>query len=414
MLFNRMKYLTSVVVFFTILGASPEAAAQKLPDLAPTPPMGWSSWNKFGEDINENIIKKIADALVATGLRNAGYIYVNLDDCWHAPGRDADGSPMCHPEKFPSGIKALADYMHERGLKLGIYSDAGYKTCANMFGSAGHEYQDARQYAQWGVDYLKYDWCNTPDFNTKQAYTLMRDALLEAGRPILFSICEWGFTKPWEWGKDVGHMWRTCGDIGASFNDPSYFDGKFRGHTVIEQIRYNEPWRKYHGPGHWNDPDMLEVGNNLTVNQGRAHFTIWAMMAAPLILGNDIRSIDEETLKIVSNREVIAVDQDSLGVQGFKIPMGKDVETWWKPLADGGWAVAVFNISKKPVDYELNWQLFNMTDDEVSGRSTDFDKVTYSVRDLWNGGKPVKTDKPLRVKVGGEDAAMFRLTPIKK
>lgn len=407
-----MKLYLFLPVLF--LGLSLPASAQKWEGLALTPPMGWSSWNKFGTDINEKVIMEIADALVETGLRDAGYVYVNLDDCWHAPGRDADGMPMCDPDKFPSGIKALADYMHERGLKLGIYSDAGYRTCAEKFGSAGHEYQDALQYARWGVDYLKYDWCNTPDFNTKQAYTLMRDALREAGRPIVFSICEWGFTKPWEWGKDIGHMWRTCGDIGASFNDPSYFDGKFRGHTVIEQLRYNEPWRKYHGPGHWNDPDMLEVGNDLTVNQGRAHFGLWAMMAAPLILGNDLRSIDKETLAILSNREVIAVDQDSLGIQGFKIPVGHNVETWWKPLCDGDWAVLVLNINKEPVDYELNWQLFNMTDDEVSGRSTDFRNITYTGRDLWNGGKTFKTDRPLKIRVGGEDAAMFRLSPLKK
>ena len=395
------------------LSLAATGSAQLWEGLAETPPMGWSSWNKFGTEINEKAIMEIADALVSTGLRDAGYVYVNIDDCWQAPERDADGWPVADPERFPSGIKALADYVHERGLKLGIYSDAGYRTCAEKFGSAGHEYQDALQYARWGVDYLKYDWCNTPDFNTKQAYTLMRDALREAGRPIVFSICEWGFTRPWEWANGVGHMWRSCGDIGASFNAPSFFDGKFRGHTVIEQLRYNEPWRKYHGPGHWNDPDMLEVGNDLTVNQGRAHFGLWAMMAAPLILGNDLRSMDKETLDIISNREVIAVDQDSLGVQGFKIPVGQNVETWWKPLSGGDWAVLVLNINKEPVSYELNWQMFNMTDDEVSGRSTDFDKITYTVRDLWNGGKPTKTDKPLKVKVGGEDAAMYRLTPIK-
>ena len=395
------------------LSLAATGSAQLWEGLAETPPMGWSSWNKFGTEINEKAIMEIADALVSTGLRDAGYVYVNIDDCWQAPERDADGWPVADPERFPSGIKALADYVHERGLKLGIYSDAGYRTCAEKFGSAGHEYQDALQYARWGVDYLKYDWCNTPDFNTKQAYTLMRDALREAGRPIVFSICEWGFTRPWEWANGVGHMWRSCGDIGASFNDPSYFDGKFRGHTVIEQLRYNVPWRKYHGPGHWNDPVMLEVGNDLTVNQGRAHFGLWAMMAAPLILGNDLRSMDKETLDIISNREVIAVDQDSLGVQGFKIPVGQNVETWWKPLSGGDWAVLVLNINKEPVSYELNWQMFNMTDDEVSGRSTDFDKITYTVRDLWNGGKPTKTDKPLKVKVGGEDAAMYRLPPIK-
>ena len=405
----KLKHLFAAL--FLSLAAT--GSAQLWEGLAETPPMGWSSWNKFGTEINEKAIMEIADALVSTGLRDAGYIYVNIDDCWQAPERDADGWPVADPERFPSGIKALADYVHERGLKLGIYSDAGYRTCAERFGSAGHEYQDALQYARWGVDYLKYDWCNTPDFNEKQAYTLMRDALREAGRPILFSICEWGFSHPWEWAKGVGHMWRSCGDIGASFNDPSYFDGKFRGHTVIEQLRYNEPWRKYHGPGHLNDADMLEVGNDLTVNQGRAHFGLWAMMASPLILGNDLRSMDKETLDIISNRDVIAVDQDSLCVQGFKIPVGHNVETWWKPLAGGDWAVLVLNINKEPVDYELNWQMFNMTDDEVSGRSTDFDKTVYTVRDLWNGGKPTKTDKPLKVKVGGEDAAMYRLTPIK-
>ena len=295
-----MKRIKTLLTVSLLLMAVQVCFSQRTPDkplpkwegLADTPQMGWSSWNKFQTNIHEDLIKDIADKMVEYGLVDAGYVYLNLDDGWHGE-RDAQGFIHEDPEKFPSGMKALADYLHARGLKLGIYSDAGTNTCACYAGSLGHEYQDAFMYAHWGVDYLKYDWCYTNNINPKGAYALMRNALRAAGRPILFSMCEWGSSKPWEWAADVGHSWRTTGDIGISFmpiplrHGP---DGRplWKALGVMEIVEMNEPLRQYAGPGHWNDPDMLEVGNGMSVSEDRAHFTLWCMMAAPLILGNDI------------------------------------------------------------------------------------------------------------------------------
>lgn len=388
--------------------------AQKWEGLADTPPMGWSSWNKFACNVDEGMIREIADALVASGLADAGYVYINIDDCWHAAERDADGFPQCDPERFPSGMKALADYVHAKGLKLGIYSDAGCKTCALRFGSLGHEYQDALQYARWGIDYLKYDWCNSENINPVGAYTLMRDALRAAGRPILFSICEWGTNKPWEWAQEVGHLWRTTGDIGLAFSDPADFKVDWRPRTVLENLDSNAGLRRHAGPGHWNDPDMLEVGNGMPVNQDRAHFTMWCMMAAPLILGNDVRTMSDETAAILLDREVIAIDQDSLGVQGLRYETDNGLEVWFKPLAGGDWAFCLLNRTLEPRRYLIDWQRFNFTDVEVSQRSTDFDKIVYEGRDLWFGGKPFRTNRVREVVVPAEDVVLYRLTPVKK
>lgn len=374
--------------------------------------MGWNSWNCWGLDVSAEKVKSSAQALLDKGLADYGYAYINIDDSWEAPERDANGDLLAN-DKFPD-MKGLGEWLHDEGLKFGIYSSPGVTTCGNYLGSIDHEENDARMYNEWGIDYLKYDWCGyqqkwmTEKDNYTRAsfirpYMLMEKYLREQPRDIFYSLCQYGWEEVWKWGPMVdANSWRTTGDITDTWESMSDIG-----------FRQQEDLYPYAAPGHWNDPDMLEVGNDLTVNQGRAHFGLWAMMAAPLILGNDLRSMDKETLDIISNREVIAVDQDSLGVQGFKIPVGQNVETWWKPLSGGDWAVLVLNINKEPVSYELNWQMFNMTDDEVSGRSTDFDKITYTVRDLWNGGKPTKTDKPLKVKVGGEDAAMYRLTPIK-
>lgn len=388
--------------------------AQKWEGLAETPPMGWSSWNKFGRNVDERMIRETADAMVASGLADAGYVYINIDDCWHAPDRDADGFPQCDPEHFPGGMKALADYIHARGLKLGIYSDAGHKTCAGRFGSLGHEYQDALQYARWGIDYLKYDWCHNENINPVGAYTLMRDALRAAGRPILFSMCEWGSNKPWEWASEVGHMWRSTGDIGAVFAGPIEAEpGAWKPRTVLENLDSNAGLRRYAGPGHWNDPDMLEVGNGMSVNQDRAHFTMWCMMAAPLILGNDLRAMPQETAAILLNKEAIAIDQDPLGVQGLRYETDNGLEIWFKPLAGGDWAFCLFNRTQEPRRYLIDWRRFCFTDVEVSQRSTDFDKVVYQGRDLWSGGKPFRTNRVREVLVPAEDVVLYRLTPVK-
>lgn len=385
--------------------------AQTRESLSLTPQMGWSSWNKFQGNINEDIIKSIADAMVASGLKDAGYTYINIDDCWHGK-RDADGFIQADPKHFPHGIKALADYVHSRGLKLGIYSDAGSETCAGRPGSLGHEYQDALQYARWEVDYLKYDWCNTTNVNAQGAYQLMRDALQTAGRPIFFSMCEWGDNHPWRWAKDIGDSWRIGPDIWCSFDSTRVFPTYIQC-SVIDCINRNDSLRSYAGPGHWNDPDMLEVGNGLSANQDRAHFTMWCMMASPLILGNDVRNMSDETKAILTNRDLIAIDQDKLGVQGLRFLIREGLEYWFKPLSNGDWAMTIFNPTRQPLSCSLNWQEFNLTDEEVSKRSTAFDQNVYKIKNLWTGrmeGKTtLKSKIERKVSVPAQDVITYRL-----
>ena len=385
--------------------------AQTRESLSLTPQMGWSSWNNFQGNINEDIIKSIADAMIASGLKDAGYTYINIDDCWHGK-RDADGFIQADPKHFPHGIKALADYVHSRGLKLGIYSDAGSETCAGRPGSLGHEYQDALQYARWGIDYLKYDWCNTTNVNAQGAYQLMRDAIQAAGRPIFFSMCEWGDNHPWRWAKGIGDSWRIGPDIWCSFDSTRVFPTYIQC-SVIDCINRNDSLRSYAGPGHWNDPDMLEVGNGLSANQDRAHFTMWCMMASPLILGNDVRNMSDETKAILTNRDLIAIDQDKLGVQGLRFLIREGLEYWFKPLSNGDWAMTIFNPTRQPLSCSLNWQDFNLTDEEVSKRSTAFDQNVYKIKNLWTGrmeGKTtLKSKIERKVSVPAQDVITYRL-----
>ncbi|MGW5654366.1 NPCBM/NEW2 domain-containing protein [Streptomyces humi] len=304
--------------------------------LALTPPMGFNNWNSThcSADFDEAMVEGIADLFVAKGLKAAGYQYVNLDDCWALPGRDADGKLVPDPARFPHGIKAVADYVHAKGLKLGIYTSAGTKTCndAGFPGALGHEYSDARQFADWGVDYLKYDNCNNQGVDAKQRYRTMRDALAATGRPIVFSICEWGENKPWEWAADVGQLWRTTGDISDSWG------------SMLSILKQNLPLAPYAGPGHWNDPDMLEVGNGgMTDTEYRSHFSMWSIMAAPLLIGTDLRKASQATLGILDNKEVIAVDQDPLGKQGTVISSTDGRWVVAKRMQDGSRAVALFN-----------------------------------------------------------------------
>lgn len=385
--------------------------AQKYENLALTPPMGWNSWNKFACNIDENLIKGIADQMVESGLRDAGYIYLNLDDCWHGE-RDSLGFIQADPVKFPSGIRALADYVHSKGLKIGIYSDAGRKTCGGRPGSFGHEYQDALQYARWGIDYLKYDWCDSEDINPVGAYNLMRDALRAAGRLILFSMCEWGSSKPWEWAADTGHMWRTTGDIFNCFDCVDKHPG-WAAYGVLQILDMQNGLRKYAGPGHWNDPDMLEVGNGQTVNEDRAHFTMWCMLAAPLILGNDIRNMTRETKDIILNKEVIALDQDSLGIQGLRFAVEDGLEFWFKPLVNDEWAFCILNRSTETKEYAIDWQKFNLYDD-VARRFTDFDSKVYNIRNLWTKQEEGDTKKVKNVAIPGHDVVLYRLSVNKK
>jgi alpha-galactosidase len=335
--------------------------------LARTPPMGWNSWNKFGCDVNEETIRRTADALVSTGMRDAGYVYVIIDDCWHG-ARDAQGNITADTKRFPSGMKSLADYIHARGLRFGLYSDAGRRTCGDRPGSQGHEYQDALTYAAWGVDYLKYDWCNTGTRNTEEAYSLMSDALKASGRDIVFSICEWGNSKPWLWAANVGNLWRTTGDIYDHWQGPrTYSLG------MLDIVDRNEPLWPYAGPGHWNDPDMLEIGNGgMTDAEYRAHFSLWAMMAAPLIAGNDVAAMSDATRAILLNKEVIAVDQDRLGIQGRRVRKDGDSELWVKPLAGGGRAVLLLNRGATPVQIGFSW-------DEIGYPA----RLKARIRDLW-------------------------------
>ncbi len=399
-------YKTIIMTLAVLILSTAGAFAQKFDSLALTPPMGWNSWNKFGHDINENLIRETADAMVSSGMKDAGYIYINIDDCWQG-NRDSLG--FIHPDtaKFPSGMKALADYVHSKGLKLGIYSDAGDKTCGGYPASRGHEYQDAITYAQWGIDYLKYDWCNTDGLNAVGAYTTMRNALYAAGRPIAFSICEWGTNKPWEWAENVGNLWRTTGDIYPCF-DCRIDHGTWFQYGAMQILDMQKGLRKYAGPGHWNDPDMLEVGNGMTRNEDRAHFSMWCMLAAPLIAGNDIRNMKKETAEILMNKDVIAVDQDSLGIEAFKYSSRDSVDFWFKPLEKGDWAMCVLNRSVEPKNILFNWNN-ELVADNLSGRKTMFSGTDYSLFNLWTKKEEGNTGKPLKAKVPGHDVLMLRL-----
>ncbi|MEV0224101.1 NPCBM/NEW2 domain-containing protein [Streptomyces sp. NPDC050704] len=351
--------------------AAPTApAAPALDDgLALTPPMGFNNWNSTHcrAEFNEEMVKGIADIFVDKGLKDAGYQYVNLDDCWARPERDANGKLVPDPVRFPNGIKAVADYVHAKGLKFGIYTSAGTKTCnsAGFPGALGHEYSDAQQFADWGVDYLKYDNCNNQGVDAKLRYTTMRDALRAAsqstGRPIVYSICEWGQNKPWEWAADVGHLWRTTGDISDNWG------------SMLSILKQNLPLDQYAGPGHWNDPDMLEVGNGgMTGTEYRSHFSMWSVMAAPLLIGSDLRSASEETFDILGNKEVIAVDQDPLGRQGAVVSSEGGRWVVAKEMKDGSRAVALFNETGSA-------QRIATTARAVGLPAAD----AYTLRDLW-------------------------------
>ena len=394
----KQKYFYLLIILIVCI--SPTMNAQKNKEIALTPAMGWNSWNKFKHDINENLIMQIADAMVSTGLKEAGYTYVNLDDTWQSPQRDPDGFIKCDSNKFPSGMKALADYIHSKGLKLGIYSDAGRETCAGLPGSFGHEYQDAIQYARWGVDYLKHDWCNVEDINPIGAYRLMRDALNSTGRSIYYSICEGGKNNPWLWAIPLCQSWRTTLDIYKSFD------------SVISIIKQEAPLRQYAGPGHWNDPDMLEVGNGMPVNEDRAHFTMWCMLSAPLILGNDIRNMSKETLQILTNKDVITLDQDKLGVQALKFTEIDSLNFWIKPLENGDWAFTILNVGSHPQKCIIDWQKFNLTD-SISNRELNFDLKTYKLYNLWSKKIEGNTKKSKSITIPNHDVIAYRLCSYK-
>jgi alpha-galactosidase len=363
--------------------------------LARTPPMGWNSWNKFAcKGLNEKVVRETADEMAANGMKDAGYQYVIIDDCWQT-GRNPEGNIVVDAEKFPSGIKALANYIHSKGLKFGIYTDAGTMTCAKRPGSIGHEYQDARQYAAWGVDYLKEDWCNTlPNQNSESSYTLMREALKASGRPIVFSICEWGSTKPWLWAGPVGNLWRATPDIQDCWDCKRTWGGG--GLTQILDLM--DGIESYSGPGHWNDPDMLEVGNGgMTTEEYRTHFSMWALFSAPLLAGNDVAKMSAETREILLNKEVIAIDQDALGQQGRRVKRSGDTEIWSKQLADGGRAVALVNRGKAAEKITVAWSDIGYPAE-----------LSATVRDLWTH-KDTEAKGSFAAEVPSHGTAMVRL-----
>jgi alpha-galactosidase len=369
--------------------------AQKFTGLALTPPMGWNSWNTFQVNINEQLIKETAEAMISSGMLEAGYNYIVLDDGWESKERDSNGNLVPDPQRFLNGLKVLGDYLHSQGFKFGIHNCAGTKTCSGYPGGRGHEFQDARNYASWGVDYLKYDWCAHGTANAEETYKTMRDALYTAGRPVVFSLCEWGNNKPWLWGADVGHLWRTTGDVTNCYDCQDVYSLGWK-HILDSQVDLE----KYAGPDHWNDPDMLEVGNaGLSLAESRSHFSLWCILAAPLMAGNDIRKMPQEIRAILTNKEVIAVDQDALGKQGYRFMQHPGKEIWAKELSNGAWAVCFFNSGDKPLTVRVNWNHLSF----LSG--------TYKIRDLWLKKDLGLTDKNFNPRIDAHDIVMVKLSP---
>jgi alpha-galactosidase len=360
-----------------------------LPDnkLARTPPMGWNSWNFFARRIDDAAVRGMADAMASNGMKAAGYTYINIDDTWEGT-RDAEGNIRTN-EKFPD-MKALADYVHSKGLKIGIYSSPGPKTCAGFEGSYAHEEQDAKTWAAWGIDYLKYDWCSaTRAFKPEQervVYQKMAEALRATGRPIVYSLCQYGAVHVEQWGAQAGgNLWRTTGDIRDQWESMSKIG-----------FDQQQGLAKYAGPGHWNDPDMLEIGNGkMTDAEYRTHMSLWAMLAAPLLAGNDIRTMSDETKAILLNADVIAVDQDKLGAEGTRISKEGTLEIWVKPMADGGKTIAIFNRGDEPV-----FRSFDLTQYGASKSS--------KMRDLWSHTDAGKASTPYSVQIASHAVVMLR------
>lgn len=369
---------------------SEPSEAHETPDhLMETPPMGWNSWNTFACDIDEDLIKETADAMVESGMKEAGYEYINIDDCWMASERDEDGNLQSDPETFPNGIEGVAEYVHEKGLKLGIYSSAGTETCQGLPASLGHEEQDAESFAKWGVDYLKYDNCNNQGVDPQTRYKRMWDALDATGRDIVKSQCSWGSYDEWTWAGDLGaNLWRTTGDITDSWS------------KIMDILDQQVGLAEYAEPGHWNDPDMLEVGNaGLSARESRSHFSLWCILAAPLLTGNDLRELDEETRDILTNEEVLAIDQDPAGIQGSKRKDTGDYEVWAKPLANGDIAVCLLNRSNTSGTIAIDVDEFDLEN-----------AAAYILRDVWKM-KEVATANTIRAFVPAHGVALYRIRP---
>jgi alpha-galactosidase len=391
--FRRISFVTLAISTFLLFG-SPRAA--EAPGLAPTPPMGWNSWNHFAGKIDDATVRAQADAMVSSGMRDAGYQYINIDDTWEGE-RDGQGIIQTN-NKFPN-MKALADYVHSKGLKIGIYSSPGPKTCAGFEGSYNHEEQDAQTYANWGIDYLKYDLCSFRNFmkNTEtsaaahqlmlDAYTKMHKALLKTGRPIVFSLCQYGHDAVWRWGASVGgNAWRTTDDISDRY-------------ASMANIGFGQAGlAKYAGPGHWNDPDMLEVGNGgMKPDEYRTHMSLWALLAAPLLAGNDLSTMTPETIALLTNREVLAINQDRAGKQGDRVWAEGLFEIWARQLADGSQAVGLFNRDSQPMEMEFDFQKLGF-------------KGATHVRDIWNAKDLGAMSDPYRATVPAHGVILLRVS----
>ena len=354
----KLIYCCCYILMSILLFLCNSSAGAQNSMLASTPPMGWNSWNHFACEVSDLVIRAQADAMVTSGMKSVGYTYILIDDCWQG-GRDAAG--YIRPNaKFPD-MKALADYVHGKGLKIGIYSSPGPKTCGGFAGSFGHEEQDAKTYAAWGMDYLKYDLCSYDGMGDQvAAYKKMGDALKKTGRPMVYALCQYGMQKGWEWGASVGgNLWRTDDDI----RDEYY---------VMAELGFGQNGlEKFAGPGHWNDPDMLEIGNGgMTTDEYRTHMSLWCILAAPLIAGNNLAAMDAETRDLLTNPEVIAIDQDTLGIQGHRIKQEGPIEVWAKPLKDGSTALGLFNRGWGAMPVTLDFRNLGLGD-------------SASVRNLW-------------------------------
>jgi alpha-galactosidase len=374
---------SAAVPVVALATAAPAAALSN--GLALTPPMGWNDWNSFGCNVSEQLVEQTADIMVSSGLRAAGYQYVNIDDCWMSSSRNSAGQLVPDPAKFPDGISGVANYVHGKGLKLGIYESAGTATCAGYPGSLNHEQTDANSFASWGVDYLKYDNCNNQGVPWQQRYDAMRDALAATGRPIVYSLCEWGENNVWTWGASAGNLWRTTGDINASFG------------SMLSIFHSNVGLAQFAGPGGWNDPDMLEVGNGMSFTEDRAEFSLWSEMAAPLISGTDLRSASTATLSLYLNSDVIAVDQDSLGKQGTEVSSSGGLDVLAKPLANGDVSVVLFNENSSTATIS--------TTASAVGKAS---ASSYRLTNLWS--KVVSTTTgSISASVPGHGVVMYRL-----
>lgn len=375
--------------------------------LAQTPPLGWNSWNTFGANISEDLVLETAQAFLDSGLKQAGYNYLVIDDLWEADER-VNGRLTWDSAKFPGGIPALTESLHRKGLKFGIYSCAGTFTCAGKPSSFGYEEEDAQSFAEWGVDFLKYDYCYAPSgVSGPILYRRMGQALRASGRPIVFSLCEWGAHKPWDWGASVGgHMWRTTGDINDSWQ--SILEIGFQRQKGLEA---------YAGPGHWNDPDMLVVGmygqGNVGVERGctdaeyRSHFALWCLLAAPLMIGCDVRKMNDATHHLLTNHRLLAVNQDPLGRQARclgEVDHGLELaSTWAKPLEDGSWAVGLFNLGHRDQRLiSIAWEALGI-----------HDRRPCSVEDLWTGENLGVFEREFSTRVDTHDAAVLRVRPVK-